>query len=270
MFTAKIVNIPLVLSLSVVNGRALHWAPGTAARPVTLWLVKWHPKCSGAFSCSSDVMKTWLNPAVSQTCPLVERANFLKSGWITVFWGLKNYRQHEWLWIHLCRMPSKFLSPTFQVFFTLTRTHYTRTVAYSELCVDRLVYLLYKTMLLGWLRVFISVLMHAQSDQLRTDIPKARSLCIKRILICTHHPSLILYLSSSVPAEGHNMAGSFREALKVPDAPCCLSKHGAAVHKDAYCVPASVHAGVWINVFILRGLPELGFLTAGVHSHTYH
>lgn len=164
----------------------------------------------------------------------------------------------------------KFLSPTFQVFFTLTRTHYTRTVAYSELCVDRLVYLLYKTMLLGWLRVFISVLMHAQSDQLRTDIPKACSLCIKRILICTHHPSLILYLSSSVPAEGHNMAGSFREALKVPDAPCCVSKHGAAVHKDAYCVPASVHAGVWINVFILRGLPELGFLTAGVHSHTYH
>lgn len=37
------------------------------------------------------------------------------------------------------------------------------------------------------------------------------------------------------------MADSFGEALLGPDAPRRLSKHGAAVHKDAYCVPASVY-----------------------------
>lgn len=55
------------------------------------------------------------------------------------------------------------------------------------------------------------------------------------------HLSLISCLCTSIPAEGHNMADSFGEALPGPDAPRRLSKHGAAVHKDAYCVPASVY-----------------------------
>lgn len=92
-------------------------------------------------------------------------------------------------------------------------------------------------MLPEWLTVFISMFIHAQPDQLRTEIPEACSRCIKRILLCTHRPSLILYLSSSVPAEGHNMARLFQRASERPDAPRCLSKHGTAVHKDAYlCV----------------------------------
>lgn len=41
------------------------------AGPVTLWLVKRRPKSSQAFSCSSDVMKTflWLRPAACRASP---------------------------------------------------------------------------------------------------------------------------------------------------------------------------------------------------------
>lgn len=39
------------------------------------------------------------------------------------------------------------------------------------------------------------------------------------------------------------MARLFRRASERPDAPRCLSKHGTAVHKDAYCAPASVQGG---------------------------
>lgn len=73
---------------------------------------------------------------------------------------------------------------------------------------------IHRANLLACLKVFISVFINAQSDQLRTDIPKACSLHQTHSHLHPHL-SLILYLSWFVPAEGHNMADSFGEVLKV-------------------------------------------------------
>lgn len=64
------------------------------------------------------------------------------------------------------------------------------------------------------------------------------------------------------------MADSFGEALPGPDAPRRLSKHGAAVHKDAYCVPASVYVCIWMNVCLLKGvfLSKASWLRGYVHA----
>lgn len=112
MFTAQIVNILLVLSLSPVNESA-------ATEPRGLWpgqlLCGWLRDGQNAQKCSaallmwrrfSAVKSCWF-PALSSWAELMaERTNFLstKSGWIRAHWWLKKWLQHERLWIQVVQI----------------------------------------------------------------------------------------------------------------------------------------------------------------------
>lgn len=117
------------------------------------------------------------------------------------------------------------------------------------------------------------------------------SLCIKHILICTHHPSLILSLSSPVPAEGHNMAAFLRGALRVLTlyAACVnmaqqlIKTHIVSLHlyKREFESTLSVTEGLWHTIsktgwnidgvffsfllYLRTQLERSAFLTLNIH-----
>ena len=98
-------------------------------------------------------------------------------------------------------------------------------------------------------------------EQLKADI-------INRTQTVSSAPSPVTHpLSELVCPSWRSQYGWFLwRGPEGPEAPSCLSKHGTAVHKDAYCVPASACVWVWMKVCIFRGSSCTGFPD---HRDTY-